>query len=116
MFFLQSLKQEFSSLSILITQNKFSVDFNKPRGCGNILDFIHIDLKKCETMVEDMFHTTVTLNEGQGHRNWQQTVECSGLDHHNKFERNRSVNVRIQAGVCLFLSLSNNEITQCSLR
>ena len=30
---------------------------------------------------------TVVLNEGQGHSNWYQTVEISGLYHHSKFER-----------------------------
>ena len=31
--------------------------------------------------------TTVTLNEGQGHANWYQNVEFSGLYHHHKFEK-----------------------------
>ena len=43
----------------------------------------------------------MTLNQGQGHPNWYQNVELSGLYHHTKFERNWSVNVWIQAYVRL---------------
>ena len=34
---------EFSFPSILLVQNKFSISFSKPAGCGNILNFIQID-------------------------------------------------------------------------
>ena len=44
-------------------------------------------------------HTTVTINEVQGHPNLYQNVELSSPYHHTKFERNWSVNVWIQANV-----------------
>ena len=44
-------------------------------------------------------HTTVTLNEGQGHPNAYRNVELSDFYHHTRFEINRSVNVWIQANV-----------------
>ena len=46
--------------------------------------------------------TTVILNESQGHPNWHQNVELCDLYDHTKFQRNRSVNVRIQASVTFF--------------
>ena len=46
-----------------------------------------------------IFHTTVTLNEGQGHPNWYQNVQLTSLYHQIKFKRNRSVNVWIQANI-----------------
>ena len=41
-------------------------------------------------------HITVTLNEGQGLTNWYQTTQFSSVYHHTKFERNQSVNIRMQ--------------------
>ena len=49
-----------------------------------------------------IFPITVTLNEGQGHLNWYQNVELSGLYHHTYFERNRLANVWIQANINFF--------------
>ena len=40
---------------------------------------------------------TVTVDEGQGYANWYQNVESNDVYHHVTFERNRSVNVQIQA-------------------
>ena len=39
--------------------------------------------KKCAPMIL-VFHTTVILNEGQGHSNWYKNVEFSGVYHHIK--------------------------------
>ena len=44
-----------------------------------------------------IFHTTVTLNEGQGYQNRQSNVELNGPYHHAKFVRNRPVNVWMPA-------------------
>ena len=43
------------------------------------------------------FSYTVTLNEGQGHSNWYQTIECNDVYHHTNCERNRSRNSQMQA-------------------
>ena len=53
------------------------MNFNKPTGCGNTLNFIQSNTYICEKMDTDGFdfHTTVTLNKGQGHPNWYQNVE-----------------------------------------
>ena len=51
-------------------------------------------------MYTTISHTIVTFNEG--HLNWYQNVELSGLYHHNKFERNQFVDVWIQANVQVF--------------
>ena len=57
-------------------------------------------------------NTSVTLNEGQGHSNSYQTVECSGVYRHTTFERNRLANIRTQSNVvlcvCLFVSKRNH--------
>ena len=42
-------------------------------------------------------HTTVTLNDSEGHPNYYVNVELSGIYHYTQFERNPSKNVWIQA-------------------
>ena len=39
------------------------------------------------------FHTTVTLNEGQGHSNSYQNEQFHGLYYYTNFERNQSLDV-----------------------
>ena len=46
-----------------------------------------------------MISKTVTLSEGQGHLNWYQNVQFSGLYNPAKFQRNCSVNDQIQDNV-----------------
>ena len=54
---------------ILLVEN-IHISFNKPTGCGNILNFIQIqtDWNICKKMAAKflIFHTTLTLNKGQG--------------------------------------------------
>ena len=89
-YFIKSPQQ--SSLPwMLLVQNKFSMHFNKPTGCGYTLNFMHIDCQISENMDTQIStsHTMVTLNEGLGYPNWYQNVELSG-PYHIKFERNQS--------------------------
>ena len=58
------------SLWILIVQTTFSMSLNKPNGCGS---------------------TTVILNEGQVHSNWNQKAQFRGFCDQAKFESNWSV-------------------------
>ena len=44
-------------------------------------------------------HYPVTMNEGQGHSNWYQIVNCGGVSHCTKFERNWLVTIQLQAKV-----------------
>ena len=43
------------------------------------------------------FSNPVTLNEGQGHPNWYQTVKTRLVFYHTKFERNCSEGIQTQA-------------------
>ena len=56
-----------------------------------------------------IFHTAVTVNEGQGHSNWYQTVRFSGFFHLAKFKKKRFANVLMQVSVqclvCLLVCL-----------
>ena len=63
----------------------------------------HISSKSIEkfeiktTQKLPLSHTTTTLNEGTGHSNCYQYIQFSGVYHQTKFERNRPVNVPMQA-------------------
>ena len=51
-YFIKSQTAEFSPL---LVQSKFSMSFNKPTGCGNILNFIQIDTQSSEKMDTKVF-------------------------------------------------------------
>ena len=99
-YFIKSHQQ--SPLSwIFLMKNKFSMSFNKPIGCGNILKLVKKSVLKFVrrwTLKFLIFYTIVTLNEN---------VELSGLYHHTKFERNRSVNVWIQTSIKVLVTKSD---------
>ena len=65
---------DFSPLNITWLRKKKSMSFNKPTGRGNPLNFIQSDTYSCEKLDIEVFisHTTVTLNESQGHPNLYQ--------------------------------------------
>ena len=44
-------------------------------------------------------HTSVTLKQGQCHRDYNQNVEFSSIYHHARFEKNQLINIRTQANV-----------------
>ena len=67
---------EFSFPWILLVQNEFSMNFNKPTGCGNILNFIQIYHKISEKVDTEVFDFSYNC-ESQGHLNQYQSVELS---------------------------------------
>ena len=78
---------------ILLVHNRFSMSSNKTTGCGNILNFIEIDTQICKKMDTKVFDFSENCDIDWRHSNWYNNVEHSGLYHHTKSERHRSVNV-----------------------
>ena len=101
-YFIKSCQQSYF-LWILLVQNKFSMGFNKQVVATHHIAS-HLTAKFPRKWTPKFFisHTTVTLNDGQGHTNWYQNAEPSSLYHHTKFQRYRSVNVSIPANVKAF--------------
>ena len=67
------------------------MSFNKPTGCRRALNFIQIDCELCEKMCAENFdsHSTLTLDEDQGHSNWNQlksSVQCKSLSSYEVLE------------------------------
>ena len=94
----------YSSLpSILIIK---SLSLNRPTGHGSLINFIKINRENCEKMFTEvdymLFHTTVSLNEGQGHSNWFESIHFSGFCHLSEIARNWS---KRQMGFFLFYFL-----------
>ena len=58
-------------------QTTFSTSFNKPTGCGNVLNPIQTIEKFARKWAQIFLisHITVTLNGGQGHPNWYQDIQ-----------------------------------------
>ena len=67
-------------------------------------------VKFLEKWTQEFFisHASVTLNESQCQLNLYQNVDLNSFYHHNKFERNQSLNVWTQANVDFFLMKSFN--------
>ena len=72
---------------ILLVQNKFSMNFNNPTGCGNKLNLSKLKAKFARKWTQRfLISYTSTLNDGQGHPNLYENVELSSLYHHTKFQ------------------------------
>ena len=84
------------------------MSLNRPTGHGSILDYIQIDLQFMRKRAQKVLlsEMTVTLSENQGQSHWHQTIQFSDIYHCTKFERNWSVNDRMQANVIVFLTAS----------
>ena len=89
------------------------MSFSRTTSHSSRVSFIQINSGICKKASKEILlsHTIVTLNDGQGHSNWCQTIQSSRLYLKTSCERNQSVNIQIQSNVKLFL----HEITQVSL-